>query len=68
MLTVIGTPNNLAVWDTLNDECMPQLLNGTGAPQWGDIVNHPWTTGMQLDYCVRGRPVGGVAEEGAPGR
>jgi branched-chain amino acid transport system substrate-binding protein len=51
MLTLIGTPNNLAVWDTLNDECMPQLLNGTGAPQWGDIVNHPWTTGMQLDYA-----------------
>ena len=39
------------IWDTLNDECMPQLLNGTGAPQWGDIDNHPWTTGMQLDYA-----------------
>ena len=51
MPVIIGTPNNLAVWDTLNDECMPQLLNGTGAPQWGDIVNHPWTTGMQLDYA-----------------
>ncbi|MET0459271.1 MAG: ABC transporter substrate-binding protein [Ilumatobacteraceae bacterium] len=49
-VTIIGTPNNLAVWDVLNDECMPQLLNGTGAPQWGDIDNHPWTTGMQLDY------------------
>jgi branched-chain amino acid transport system substrate-binding protein len=51
MLTIIGTPNNLAVWDTLNDECMPQLLNGTGYPGWGDITNHPWTTGMQLDYA-----------------
>ena len=51
MLTVIGTPNNLAVWDASNDECMPQLLNGTGAPQWGDVANHPWTTGMQLDYA-----------------
>ena len=30
---------------------MPQLLNGTGAPQWGDVANHPWTTGMQLDYA-----------------
>ena len=29
---------------------MPQLLNGTGAAQWGDVENHPWTTGMQLDY------------------
>jgi branched-chain amino acid transport system substrate-binding protein len=50
-LTIIGTPNNLAVWDATNDECMPQLLNGTGAPQWGDVANHPWTTGMQLDYA-----------------
>ena len=38
------------MWDVLNDECMPQLLNGTGAPQWGDVANHPWTTGMQIDY------------------
>ena len=51
MLTVIGTPNNLAIWDTTNDECMPQLLNGTGAPQWGDVTNHPWTTGMGLNYA-----------------
>ena len=47
---VLGTPNNLAVWDETNDECMPQLLNGTGAAQWGDVQGHPWTTGMQLDY------------------
>ncbi len=47
---IIGTPNNLAVWDAINDECMPQLLNGSGAAQWGDVEGHPWTTGMQLDY------------------
>jgi branched-chain amino acid transport system substrate-binding protein len=47
---VLGTPNNLAVWDEVNDECMPQLFNATGAPNWGDIENHPWTTGMQIDY------------------
>jgi branched-chain amino acid transport system substrate-binding protein len=50
LLAVLGTANNLAVWDETNDECMPQLFNATGAPQWGDIENHPWTTGMQLDY------------------
>ncbi len=48
----LGTPNNLAIWDTTNKECMPQLLNGTGAAQWGDVDNHPWTTGMQLDYTT----------------
>ena len=50
LYVTLGTPNNLAVWDETNDECMPQLLNGTGAAQWGDVDGHPWTTGMQLDY------------------
>ena len=52
LFVTLGTPNNLAVWDTTNKECMPQLLNGTGAAQWGDVDNHPWTTGMQLDYTT----------------
>jgi len=50
LFAVLGTANNIAVWDETNDECMPQLFNATGAPQWGDVENHPWTTGMQLDY------------------
>jgi branched-chain amino acid transport system substrate-binding protein len=50
LFVTLGTPNNLGIWDETNQECMPQLLNGTGAPQWGDVENHPWTTGMQLDY------------------
>ena len=52
LATVIGTPNNLAIWETTGKECMPQLLNGTGAAQWGDVDGHPWTTGMQLDYTT----------------
>ena len=50
LAVVLGTANNLAIWDKTNDECMPQLLNATGAAQWGDVEHHPWTTGMQLDY------------------
>jgi branched-chain amino acid transport system substrate-binding protein len=52
LVTTLGTPNNLAIWDDTNKECMPQLLNGTGAAQWGDVDGHPWTTGMQLDYTT----------------
>jgi len=52
LTTVLGTPNNLAIWDDTNKECMPQMLNATGAAQWGDVDNHPWTTGMQLDYTT----------------
>ena len=32
---IIGSPNNLAVRDTLNEECIPQLLALTGSPAWG---------------------------------
>ena len=52
LVTTVGTPNNLAIWDDTNKECMPQLLNGTGAAQWGDVDGHPWTTGMQVDYTT----------------
>ncbi len=52
LVTTLGTPNNLAIWDDTNKECMPQMLNGTGAAQWGDVDGHPWTTGMQLDYTT----------------
>jgi branched-chain amino acid transport system substrate-binding protein len=48
---VLGTPNNLGIWDDTNRECMPQLLNATGAPQWGDVEGHPWTSGASaLNY------------------
>jgi branched-chain amino acid transport system substrate-binding protein len=47
---LLGTPHNLGIWDDTNRECMPHLLTATGAPQWGDVGGHPWTTGAQLDY------------------
>jgi len=49
---IIGTPNNLAVRDTLNQECIPQLLALTGSPSWGDVANYPWTTGALVPYDV----------------
>ena len=47
---IIGTPNNLAVRDVLNEECIPQLLALTGSPAWGDVENYPWTTGALVPY------------------
>lgn len=49
---IIGTPNNLAVRDVLNEECVPQLLNLTGAVEWGDVENYPWTTGGLPPYDI----------------
>ena len=47
---ILGSPNNLAVRDTLNENCIPQLLNLTGLPEWGDPTNYPWTTGALMSY------------------
>ncbi len=49
---IIGSPNNLAVRDTLQEECIPQLFNSTGLPQWGDPENYPWTIGQLLNYST----------------
>lgn len=46
-----GSPNTLAVYDTINDECIPHPFAGTGHPAWGDPVNHPWTTGGLFPYA-----------------
>ncbi len=52
---IIGTGDNQAVVDTLNQECIPQLLNLTGAPEWGNVAKYPWTTGALVPYDVEAR-------------
>ena len=47
---MIGTPNNLATRDTLNEECYPQLFALSGAPAFGDVSNYPWTMGGLPPY------------------
>ena len=49
---IIGSPNNAAVRDTLNDECIPQLNALTGSPAWGEVADYPWTTGILVPYTV----------------
>lgn len=51
--SIIGTPNNLAVRDTLNEECIPQLGALTGNPAWGaDVAKYPWLTGALVPYNI----------------
>jgi ABC-type branched-subunit amino acid transport system substrate-binding protein len=52
---MIGTPNNKAVRDLLNEECVPQLLAGSGDPAWGEAAEYPWTTGGILPYDVEAK-------------
>ena len=48
----LGSPNGLAVYDKINEECVPHLFYASGHPAWGDPVNHPWTTSNQLSYLT----------------
>jgi ABC-type branched-subunit amino acid transport system substrate-binding protein len=52
---IIGSPNNTAVRDTLNEECIPQLNALTGAPKWGEVADYPWTTGILVPYTVESK-------------
>ena len=49
---VIGTPNNFAIRPITDEACVPQLLNLSGFPQWGDPANFPWTVGNILNYVT----------------
>ena len=52
---ILGSANNLAVQKVLNENCIPQLLNLTGLPEWGDPNNFPWTTGALMSYETESR-------------
>ncbi len=51
-VTTLGSPNTLAVYDSLNDKCVPHPFVMTGHPAWGDPEGHPWTTGLQMSYST----------------
>ena len=63
---IIGTPNNAAVRDTLNEECVPQLLALTGSPSWGDVANFPWTTGALAPYGIEAKVYASQIKEQFP--
>ncbi len=34
---IVGTPNNASVRDLLNEECVPQMLGGSGFPGFAEV-------------------------------
>jgi branched-chain amino acid transport system substrate-binding protein len=52
---IIGSPNNLAIQADMNAQCIPQLWASTGAPDWGNIDEYPWTTGLLVPYAIESR-------------
>jgi branched-chain amino acid transport system substrate-binding protein len=62
VFNALGTNNNLAVRDFLNQSKVPQLFVASGATTWGaDAKQYPWTIGYipsyQLEGAVYGRHV-----------
>ncbi len=52
LFNMVGTPNNLAIRDTQNEDCIPNLYLATGFSGWGDPEQYPWTIGSIPPYSV----------------
>jgi branched-chain amino acid transport system substrate-binding protein len=56
LFNTLGTPNNLAIWDYVNQQKVPHLFVATGASSWGaDIDKHPYTIGWQPNYVTEAK-------------
>jgi branched-chain amino acid transport system substrate-binding protein len=51
----LGTPTAMAARRYLNQKQVPQLFVASGATQFGDRDNFPWTMGWQISYQIEGR-------------
>ncbi len=47
VFNVVGTANNVAIRESLNDNCVPNLFAATGSPAWGN-PDFPWLVGSTL--------------------
>jgi branched-chain amino acid transport system substrate-binding protein len=52
----VGTATNLAAWDYLNQQKVPNLFLGTGGSQFGEDPDaRPYSIGWQPDYAAEAR-------------
>jgi branched-chain amino acid transport system substrate-binding protein len=67
LFNTLGTANNIAVWDYLNKEEVPQLFVATGASDFGeDPKAHPSTIGWQPDYVTEAKVYGDFLKKEKP--
>ena len=50
----LGTPTAMSARRYLNQKKVPQLFVASGATQFGDRENFPWTMGWQISYQIEG--------------
>ena len=59
VFNTLGTNNNLAIRDYLNQQQVPQLFVASGANTWGaDYKKYPWTIGYIPSYVLEGQVYG----------
>ena len=59
VFNTLGTNNNLAVREYLNQQKVPQLFVASGANTWGvDYKKYPWTIGYIPSYVLEGQVYG----------
>jgi branched-chain amino acid transport system substrate-binding protein len=67
MFNSLGTANNLATWDYLNQAKVPQVYVATGASEFGaDPSKHPFTIGWQPDYVSEARVYASYLKDSKP--
>jgi branched-chain amino acid transport system substrate-binding protein len=67
LFNTLGTANNIAMWDYLNQQKVPQVYVATGSSAWGaDPSKHPWTIGWQPDYVSEARVYASYLKDNKP--
>jgi branched-chain amino acid transport system substrate-binding protein len=67
LFNTLGTANNLAIWDYVNQQKVPQLYVATGASEWGaDVAKHPYTIGWQPDYVTEATAYANYVKKNKP--
>jgi branched-chain amino acid transport system substrate-binding protein len=52
LVGVIGTKNNEAIRDYLNEACVPNIALATGSPEWGKANEFPWYISALPSYAT----------------
>jgi branched-chain amino acid transport system substrate-binding protein len=66
VFSVVGTANNVAIREQLDELCVPNVFAATGAPAWGN-EDYPWLIGSTLaPYSLEGYLFAQVLEEENP--
>jgi branched-chain amino acid transport system substrate-binding protein len=63
----LGTPNNLAIWNQLDKQCVPNLLVSNGSPALVDPVNHPFTIIANAPYSAEAAAFVDYVQKNKPG-